>query len=104
LSSYRLGSYSVISLQRQDAFCFITVVLANNLDAVIEASKLELLVKLDCELVNFDIGCDGSGKHTLHLQRDRSAESHTFRSAERESDFILLVIINKHVMGHGERY
>ena len=39
-----LGRYSVISLQGLDAFCLIAVVLLNHVDAVIEASKLELLV------------------------------------------------------------
>ena len=100
MSSYRLGSYSVISLQRQDAFCFITVVLANNLDAVIEASKLELLVQLDCELVDFDVGRGGLGDHALHLQRDRSAEAHAFRTTEREDNFVLFVVITDQVGSH----
>ena len=56
LSSWCLGRYSFLSLQRLDAICFIAGVLANGLDAVIEGSKLELLVQLDSKLVDFNFG------------------------------------------------
>lgn len=101
LSSYRLGSYSFFfSLQGLDAICFVAAVLANNFDAVIKVSKLELLVQLDCELVDFDIRWGSLGKHAFHLQRDRSAESHALGTTETKHNFVLFVVISHHVGSH----
>ena len=98
-----LCSYSVFSLQRLDAVCFIAAVLANNLDAVIEASKLELFMQLDCKLVDLYVGWGLSGKHTLHLQHDWSAEGLAFGATEGKSNLILFVVISNNVGCHAER-
>ena len=102
--SHRLNSYSFISLQGLDGFCFITVVLTNSFDAVIKVSKLELLVQLDCKLVDINIGGSRLGKHTFHLQSDRSAESLAFRAAEGECDLVDFIVISDHVLSHRERH
>ena len=101
LSSCCLGSYSFFfSLQGLDAICFVAVVLTNNLDAVIEVSKLELLVQLDCELIDFDVRWGSLGEHALHLDRDWSAESHTLGTTESKHNFVFFVVIGDHVGSH----
>lgn len=62
-----LGNYSVFSLQCFDGLCLITVVFTNGFDAVIKASKLELLMELDSKFVDLDVVGHGLGNHTLHL-------------------------------------
>ena len=103
LSSWCLGRYSIFSLQRLDAICFITVVLANDLDAVIEASKLELLVQLDSKLVDFNVSWSGLGEHAFHLERDGSAEGLASGATEGEHDLVLLVVVSNHMLSHGKR-
>ena len=104
LGSCHLGSYSVFSLQCLDAICFITAVLANDFDAVIKVSKLELLVQLDSELVDFYVSWGGLGEDTLHLQRDWSAVSLAFGAAERKNHLVLFVVISHHVVSHRKRH
>ena len=95
---------SVFSLQGLDAVCFIAGVLANDLDAVIEASKLELLVQLDGKLVDFDVGGGRLGEDALDLDGDGGADGLALGAAEGEHDFVLLVVVGDHVLGHGNRH
>ena len=99
-----MDSYSVFSLQRLDGICFVTAVLTNGFDAVIEASKLELLVQLDCKLVDINVSWGWLSKHAFHLQDDWGAECLAFWAAEGESDFVLFLVISYHVHSHRERH
>ena len=99
-----MDSYSVFSLQRLDRICFVTAVLTNGFDAVIKASKLELLVQLDCKLVDINVSWGRLSEHTFHLQDDWGAERLAFGAAEGESDFVLFLVISYHVHSHRERH
>jgi hypothetical protein len=100
-----LGNYSVFSLQFLDRLLLISVVLANNFEAVIKASKLELLMQLDSKLVDVKISDNGCFvKHTLDLQRDIGAEGHASGATEGQVHTILSVFIGGHMLGHSERH
>ena len=99
-----MGSYSVFSLQRLDGICFVTTVLTNGFDAVIEASKLELLVQLDCKLVDINVSWGRLSEDAFHLQHDWGAERLAFGTTEGESDFVFLLVISYHVHSHRERH
>ena len=101
-----LGRYSVFSLQCLDALCFIAVAFANRFDAGVKATKLELLMQLDGELVDVDVGggCDsGLGEHTFHLEDDRGAVWLTLGSTEGEGDVIDFVFVSDDSLSHRER-
>lgn len=97
-----MGRYSVFSLQCLDGICFVTAVLANGFDAVIEASKLELLVQLDCKLVDVNVSWGRLSEHAFHLEDDWGAKRLAFGTTEGESDFILFLVIGYHVHSHRE--
>lgn len=98
-----MGSYSsVFSLQGLDAVCLIAGVLTNDLDAVIEATKLELLVQLDCKLVDFDIGWCRLCKDALDLDRDWGANCLTLGATEGQNHLIFFVVVGDHVLSHGK--
>lgn len=104
MSSYRLGSYSVFSLQRLDGICFVTAILTNGFDAVIEASKLELLVQLDCKLVDVNVSWGRLSEDAFHLQDDWGAKLLAFGAAEGEGNLVLFLVISYHVHRHRERH
>ena len=98
-----LGNYSVFSLQFLDGLLLIAVVLANDFEAVIKASKLELLMQLDSKLVDVKISDNGCFvKHTLDLQRDIGAEGHASRATEGQVHTVLSVLIGGHMLGDSE--
>ena len=98
-----LGNYSVLSLQFLDRLLLISVVLANNFEAVIKASKLELLMQLDSKLVDVKISDNGCFvKHTLDLQRDIGTEGHASGATEGQVHTVLSVLIGGHMLGDSE--
>ena len=100
-----LGNYSILSLQFLERCVFITVVLANNLDAVIKASKLKLLMQLNSKLVDIKIGNNRLFvKYALDFESDGSTEGHASGSTEGKGHFILCVVIRGHMIRHSERY
>ena len=112
--------HSVLSLQGLDRLGFIAVVLANGGDAVVEASKLELLMQLDCELVNLNLvefGLEGfAGRsldnwagvlsdtltNALDLDRDRGAHGVALVVSEDDEHFVDLVVAGNNVLLHLE--
>ena len=100
-----LGNYSILSLQFLDGCVFITVVLANNLHAVIKASKLKLLMQLNSKLVDIKIGNNRLFvKYALDFESDGSTEGHASGSTEGKAHFILCVVIGSHMISRSERH
>ena len=98
-----LGNYSVFSLQFPDGLLFISIVSANNLDAVIKASKLKLLVQLNSKLVGVKIGNNRCFvKYALDFESDRGAEGHASGATEGQVDLMLSVVIRSHMLGHSK--
>ena len=100
-----LGNYSILSLQFLERCVFITVVLANNLDAFIKASKLKLLMQLNSKLVDIKIGNNRLFvKYALDFESDGSTEGHASGSTEGKVHFKLCVVIGGHVISRSERH
>ena len=92
------------SLQGLDRVCLIAVAFANGFDAVIKTSKLELLVQLDCELVDLNVGDNRSLEDAFELQGDDLTEGLATGAAEGEANLVDLLVIGDHVREHGERH
>ena len=105
--SESLGRYSsLFSLQCFDRLSLIALGGANGVDAVVKASKLELLVQLDRELVDLDFSGLLAGKHTHHFDGDGSSESLASWTTESHHDSVDFLIVSQDVtsdgQGHGE--
>ena len=100
-----LGNYSVLSLQFPDRLCFISIVLANSFNAEIKASKLELLMQLNSDLVDVKIGNNRLFvKYALDFESDGSTEGHASGSTEGKVHFKLCVVIGGHMISRSERH
>ena len=98
-----LGNYSILSLQFLDGLFFISIVSANNLDAVIKASKLKLLMQLNSKLVDIKIGNNRLFvKYALDFESDGSTEGHASGSTEGKVHLILCVVIGSHMISDSE--
>ena len=98
-----LGNYSILSLQFLDRLFFISIVFANNLDAVIKASKLKLLMQLNSKLVDIKIGNNRLFvKYALDFESDGSTEGHASGSTEGKVHLILCVVIGSHMISDSE--
>lgn len=98
-----LGNYSILSLQFLDGLLLVSIVLANNFDAVIKASKLKLLMQLNSKLVDIKIGNNRSFvKYALDFESDRSTEGHASGSTEGKVHLILCVVIGGHMISHSK--
>ena len=98
-----LGNYLVLSLQFLDGRIFISIVLANDGNAVIKASKLKLLMQLNSKLVDIKISNNRFFvKHALDFECDRSAEGHTSGTTEGQVHLILSVLIGSQMIGHSK--
>jgi len=104
LVSFSLCNYSlIISLQCLDGFFLIAIVFTNGFDTFIEASKLELLMELDCKFVDVNLVDGAVRQDTLDLEADWLSKGLAVRATEGNADLVDLVVISNNVVSHGQR-
>lgn len=101
--SESLGRYSsLFSLQCFDRLSLIALGGANGVDAVVKASKLELLVQLDREFVDLDFSGLLAGKHTHHFDGDGSSVGLASWSSESHHAGVDFLRVSNDVTGHSQ--
>jgi len=101
--SESLGRYSsLFSLQCFDRLSLIALGGANGVDAVVKASKLELLVQLDGKFVDLNFGGLLASKHTHHFDGDGSSVGLASWSTESHHDGVDFLRVSNDVTRHSQ--